>query len=125
MISPRINVLICNALRYRNLFRRRVVSDTQVSGIIGEMVERCGGVGLYPGYGKGRAFCPADLVDDESIRQGLEEARLAGSACCNPELDWYFDVLGCTKVDFCGLNFAGALAVRSVKIWTASHDGES
>lgn len=125
MVSERINGLISDTLRYRNLFRRRVVGDAQVGRVISEMVERCRGVGFDPGYGKGRTFCLADLVVDEGVCQSSEEARLAGSAVGYSKLDWYSTVHSCTIICFCRLDVAGLVSCSSVKIGTGSHDGQT
>lgn len=123
MVSERINGLIGDTLRYRNLFRRRIVGDAQVRRVIGEMVERCRGVGFDPGYGKGRAFCLADLVVDESICQSSEKARLTGSAVGYSKLDWRSIVLSCTIICFCRSDVNGLISGGSIMMWTGSHDG--
>lgn len=125
MVSERINGLISDPLRYRNLFRCRIVGDAQVRRVIGEMVERCRGIGFDPGYGKGRAFLLADLVVDEGVCQSSEEARLAGSTSGYSKLDWRSSVPSCTVICFCRLDVAGLVSGSSVKMRTGSHYGQT
>lgn len=125
MVSPRIDALVCDTLRYRNLFRGGVVSDAQIRRTISEMVEDAVVSDFGPGYGKGRAFGLSDLVVNEGICQSSQEPRLAGPASGDSELDWQIATLGGTAVYFCRLNITSAMSGRSVKMRTGCHDGQT
>lgn len=116
MIPPCVYTIVCNALRYRDVFGSGVVCDTEICRSVREVVEGCGGVGFYPGDGERGAVFLLRLVVDKGVGEGSEEAGLACPACGNSELNRCCGGISRTVVYICWLDFAGVFPSGSVEV---------